>query len=164
MNLIFLVAMVFANEADLQSIAKKIQCGHLREKSFQDTFERISVEKVNSEYIKKVSDGIYAQAFKICDPDNSANAEKEIETACVSGCDQAVTKGVMGIGGVGTTDVERCKKGCLVYSDLLGLNYTSAVKGMTKYIEKNPPKKEAPKAEAAPVVPETAPTSEVKTE
>jgi hypothetical protein len=85
-----------------------------------------------------VSDGIYAQAFKICDPVNSANADKDILAVCTSACEQSVIKGLLGLSGPSATDVEKCKKMCLNYSDLLGVNYSSATKALKKHIEINP--------------------------
>ena len=138
--MIFLAARAHSEEKnEAQIIAKGIQCTYLREKSFLDIYELYSTEKANPEYIKKVSDSIYAQAFKICDPENNINADKEILNVCATGCTQFVTKGILGLGGPSSNDIEKCKKMCLNYSDLLSLNYTSASKALKKYIEINPP-------------------------
>lgn len=144
--LIALVSQLNASEKDeTQGIAKGIQCSYLREKSFLNIYETYSIDKSNAEYIKKVSDAIYSQAFKICDPENTANADKEILSVCTSGCDQSATKGLLGIGGPSSDDIEKCKKLCQNYSDHLSNNYTGATKALKKYIELNPPKKiEAP--------------------
>ncbi|MBC7540300.1 MAG: hypothetical protein H7281_15870 [Bacteriovorax sp.] len=160
---LFLVGLLNAAEKnETLIIAKGIQCTYLREKSFLDVYEQYSAEKPNQEYIKKVSDSIYAQAFKICDPENTANADKEILSVCATGCDQFITKGLLGLGGPSTSDVEKCKKMCLNYSDLLSHNYTGATKALKKYIDMTPacPKKiepvESPAAiQIAPSIPAT---------
>ena len=142
---IVLVLMVFVGHVVAeekkgdQVIAKSIQCSYLREKSFSDIFELYSVEKQNSEHIKKVSDTIYSQAFKICDPDNITNAEKEILNVCTTGCSQLVTKGLLGLGGPSAGDIEKCKKMCLNYSDLLSVNYTATIKALKKLADSTPP-------------------------
>ena len=153
---IFLVGQAYSTEKnESQVIAKGIQCTYLREKSFFDVYELYSTEKTNPEYIKKVSDSIYSQAFKICDPENSENAAKEIHTVCANGCDQFALKGVMGIGGSSLLDIAKCKTMCLNYSDLLGFNYTGATKALKKYLELNPPTSK--KVEAAEIAPTAAP-------
>ena len=130
--------LINAEEKDQTAfIAKNIQCSYLREKSFLDIYELYAVEKKNIEYVKKVSDSIYAQAFKICDPENSANADKDIFTVCTAGCEQFVIKGLLGLSGPSATDVEKCKKMCLNYSDLLGINYSSATRALKKHLEMN---------------------------
>lgn len=135
-----LVTQLSATERnETQIIAKSIQCTYLREKSYLDIYEQYSAEKPNPDYIKKVSDGIYSQAFKICDPENTANADKEILTVCTTGCDQFVTKGLLGLGGSTVADIVKCKKMCLNYSELLSLNYITATKALKKYVEINPP-------------------------
>lgn len=128
-----------AEKDEAQVIAKGIQCTYLREKSFLDIYEQYAAEKPNAEYIKQVSDSIYSQAFKICDPENTANADKEILKVCSSGCEQFATKGMLGLGGPSKSDIEKCKKMCLDYSDHLSNNYTGATKAVKKYIELNPP-------------------------
>lgn len=144
-----------AEKNESQVIAKGIQCTYLREKSYLDVYELYSTEKPNPEYIKKVSDSIYAQAFKICDPENIENAAKEIHTVCANSCEQFALKGVMGIGSSSALDIAKCKTMCLNYSDLLGFNYTGATKALKKYLELNPPV--AKKIEAAEVVPAVVP-------
>lgn len=157
-TLLFLSMILFgqsnaADKDDTSTIAKSIQCTYLREKSYSNISEQYSVEKSNQEYINKVSDSIYAQAFKICDPDNSVNADKEILTVCTTGCDQYVIKGLLGVGGSSTSDVQKCKKMCQNYSDLLGLNYVAATKAIKKYIGTIPPVVSTP---AEPAVPAAA--------
>lgn len=144
LTIIFLLSLLAGhlNASDKDQtlvIAKGIQCSYLREKSFLDINELYSLEKLNSEYVKKISDSIYSQAFKICDPENTVNADKEILTSCSTSCDQFATKGVLGLGGVSSSDVEKCKKLCLNYSDILSHKYTSSAKAIKKYIELNPP-------------------------
>jgi hypothetical protein len=156
LGMIYLGNVYASEKNEAQLLAKGIQCTYLREKSFFNIDELYSVEKSNAEYIKKVSDSIYAQAFKICDPENTANADKEILAVCTSGCDQLVTKGVLGIGGVSKTDIEKCKKMCLDYSDHLSHHYTAAAKAVKKYIEMNPP------APTAPTTPLVSPDSKEK--
>lgn len=152
----------FAAEKTEGQIAKSIQCTYLRDKSFLEINNLYSVEKFNPEYIKKVSDSIYAQAFRICDPENIANADKEILAVCTEGCDQFVTKGLLGIGGPSASDVAKCKKICINYSDLLSLNYTSAIKALKRNSELNPPVVKAPEAVVEkPVAPESAPAPAV---
>ena len=137
---VILITQVGAVEKnDTEIIAKGIQCTQLRDKSFIDTYEQFTLEKVNSEYIKKVSDSIYAQAFKICDPENSVNADKEIFTVCNSGCDQFVKKSLLGFGGSSTEEIDKCKKTCTNYSNILSISYVSASKALKKYIDQIPP-------------------------
>lgn len=157
--------LLAADKDQTQKIAKGIQCAFLREKSFLHVDEMYSVEKANSEYIKKVSDSIYAQAFKICDPENTINASKEILAVCTTGCDQFILKGVLGLGGSSVDEIEKCKKMCLNYSDLLSHNYTAANTAVKKYIEMNPPepkKVEQPATPAPVVAPAAASASESK--
>lgn len=144
-----------AEKNDNAVIAKSIQCSYLREKSFLNVYELYSVGKENTEYIKKVSDNIYSQAFKICDPENTPNADKEILGVCTTGCDQFVSKSVLGIGGSTQADIEQCKKMCLNYSDHLSHNYNASIKAIKKYIEMNPPA-QAPVPASSPA---PAPTS-----
>jgi len=152
------VAHVSAEEKkDELVLAKSIQCSYLREKSFSDIFDLYSVEKQNSEYIKKVSDTIYSQAFKICDPDNITNAEKDILNVCTTGCSQLVTKGLLGLGGPSTGDIEKCKKMCLNYSDLLSINYTAATKALKKIADSTSPAPKKIEPIEAPVVPQVTP-------
>jgi len=122
-----------AQKDETQVIAKGIQCTYLREQSFVNIYNTYSIDKGNPEYIKKVSDGIYSQAFKICDPENTTNADKEILTSCTTGCDQAATKGLLGMGGPSTADIEKCKKMCHNYSDHLSHHYTAALSALTKF-------------------------------
>jgi hypothetical protein len=156
--MILTTPLIATEKDDSLVIAKGIQCTYLREKSFLDIYDLYSVEKSNSEYIKKVSDSIYAQAFKICDPENTTNADKEILAVCTTGCDQLATKGLLGMGGPSTSDIEKCKKVCLDYSDHLSHNYTAASKALKKYIGTTPPcQKEIQAPPAAPTPATVAP-------
>ncbi len=156
---IFLTFNLYAAEkGEGLQIAKGIQCTNLREKSFLNFNEQYSTEKFNQEYIKKVSDGIYAQAFRICDPENTANADKEILNSCNTGCDQSVVKGVMGIGGSSASDIEKCKKFCQSYTDYLSVIFTSASKAIAKHIEQNPPTPKKMEAEVKASTSETPAT------
>ncbi|MGZ3790323.1 MAG: hypothetical protein ACXVLQ_17455 [Bacteriovorax sp.] len=171
LSMLFVGQVGAAEKDETQIIAKGIQCTYLREKSYLDIYELYSVEKMkekaNLEYIKKVSDSIYAQAFKICDPENIVNADKEILTVCTTGCDQFVSKSVLGLGGSSVSDIEACKKMCLDYSDHLSNNYTGASKALKKYIAMNPPspKKSEQQESPAPSAPAvTAPSAAAEKE
>lgn len=154
-----------AGKDETQKIAKGIQCTYLREKSFLNIDEMYSFEKSNPEYIKKVSDSIYAQAFKICDPENTNNANKEILSVCTTGCDQFILKGVLGLGGSSVDEIEKCKKMCLNYSDLLSHHYSAANTAVKKYIEMNPPEpKKVEQPAAAVVAPAASAPVEIKEE
>ena len=163
LTLIVLVLMIFVGQVaadgkkEYQVIAKSIQCSYLREKSFADLFEVYSVEKQNSDYIKKVSDTIYSQAFKICDPDNITNAEKDILNVCTTSCSQLVTKGLLGLGGPSSKDIENCKKMCLNYSDLLSANYAASTKALEKFADSSLPAPQIVKPIEATVVPQVSP-------
>lgn len=134
-----LTSLIYAEEKDQTAlIAKGIQCSYLREKSFQEIYELYTANKKSSENIKKISDSIDALAFKVCDPENSTNADKEILTVCIKGCDQFMIKAFPGTISTLISDGEKCKKVCLHYSNLLDINYTSATKALRKNLEMNP--------------------------
>ena len=158
LSLSLIINVNAAEKMEIPNIAKTIQCTFLRDKSFFDINELYSIEKTNPEYIKKVSDSIYGQAFKICGPENETNADKEILSVCSKGCDQFVSKGILGIGGPSSTDIEKCKKMCLNYSDLLGINFSAATSALKKYIELNPPAPKKIETVEVPATSNVAPT------
>lgn len=144
---------------DSLKIAKSSQCSFIRSNTFADVYEKYTGEKSGDDLIKKASDAILAQGFKICDPENNVNAEKEIFSICNGNCEKKATKGILDFGGPTTAEIDKCKRLCQAYADLIGISYSASSGAVNRYIEINPmctkkpePTQSCPPPAIAPVV------------
>lgn len=128
-----------ASEKDQNAkIAKAYQCNFIRSNSFADVYEKYTGEKTEDNLIKKVSNEIISQGFKICDPEISASIEKDIYSVCTGNCDKKPEKGILDFGGPSTGEIDKCKRICRAYSDLVSAHYAAASGAINKYIEVTP--------------------------